>query len=381
MTKPIYATQVKIGEDFIDFGIGQPAMDILPLDIMRQAAEHRLTQGDKLILNYGNETGDGRFLHSLADFLTRGYGYPVAADSLFLTSSASQALDMLCTLFTKPGDTIFVEEPTYFLALLIFGNHDLNVVSLPVDDQGLQIDALEAALAAHQPRFIYTIPTFHNPTTVNLSQARREKLIGLSQEHQFLILADEVYQLLHYTAVPPKPFAAYIEHDTVISIGTFSKILAPGLRLGWLQAAPKLLERFKEFGVVESGGSLNHFTSSLVQSVLELGLQDDYLAFLKQAYQSRIEVMEAGLQAELSDMLTWTKPDGGFFFWLRLSAGSDAVALRAVARQHKTGFQPGSAFSSQESLGDYIRLSFAFYDEEKIGEGIRRLSVALRRNV
>lgn len=374
MTKPIYTTQVKIGDDFIDFGIGQPAMDIMPLDMMRQAAAHRLAQGDTRILNYGHAAGDGRFLHPLADFLTRGYGCPVAADSLFLTSSASQALNMLCTLFTKPGDTIFVEEPTYFLALLIFADHQLNIVGLPVDDQGLQIDALEAALAIHQPRFVYTIPSFHNPTSVNLSQTRRERLIALSQAHNFLILADEVYQLLHYTAAPPPPFAAYLDNDTVISIGTFSKILAPGLRLGWLQAAPNLLERLAEFGVIESGGSLNHFTSSIVQSVLELGFQDDYLAFLKQTYRARIDAMEAGLRSELGDVLTWTKPDGGFFFWLRLPAGSDAVALREVARQHKTGFQPGSAFISQDGLRDYIRLSFAFYDEEKIGEGIQRLA-------
>lgn len=354
-------------------------MDILPLDIMRRAAEHRLTQGDTRILNYGHASGDGRFMLHLADFLTRGYGCSVTADSLFLTASASQALNMICTQFTEPGDTIFVEEPTYFLALYIFADHNLNVVSIPVDEQGLQIDAVEEALKQHQPRFVYTIPSFHNPTSVNLSQERRERLIALSQEHGFLIAADEVYQLLHYTAEPPPPFAAYIDSGTVISIGTFSKILAPGLRLGWLQAAPAILDKFTAFGVIESGGSLNHFTSSIVHSVLELGLQDEYLAFLKQTYQGRIAVMDAALHAELSDSLTWAKPDGGFFFWLKLPDGVDAVALREVARQHKTGFQPGSAFSSQAQLRDHIRLSFAFYNEAKITAGIGRLARALEQ--
>ena len=152
-------------------------------------------------------------------------------------------LDLICTLFSKPGDTIFVEEPSYFLALRIFADHGLNVVSLPMDKQGLVIEAIEEYLDREKPVFLYTIPTFHNPSSVTLAADRRARLNQLSREHNFLIVADEVYQLLNYEGAPPSPLAAYIDGNSVISLGSFSKIMAPGLRLGWIQAGGEILAR------------------------------------------------------------------------------------------------------------------------------------------
>lgn len=376
----LYTTQANVPPDFTDFGVGQPDMNILPLDIMRQAAEHRLSQPDTGILNYGIEAGDGYFLYALANFLTQQYGFPVNYEHLFLNASASQALDMICTLFTKPGDTIFVEEPTYFLARIIFADHELNIISIPVDQYGLRVDLVEEALQTHKPAFIYTIPSFHNPTGFTLTQERREKLVALSQQHGFLIAADEVYQMLYYGDTPPPPsFGAYIDSGTVIAIGTFAKILAPGIRVGWMHTAPQLIKKFFHSGVVESGGSLNHFASSIVRSVLELGLQEQYLAYLRQTYRSRIAAMDGALRQHLVGKVEWTTPEGGYFFWLRLPAGSDAVELRELAKAHKVGFQPGYAFSSQDGLRDYVRLCFAFYDEARIVDGIERLTAVFRQ--
>lgn len=369
--------QVAPPPDVIDLGIGQPSVSLLPLELIERAAHHRLAQGDRSFLAYGAEEGHGHFRLALARFLTARYGAPVEPTNLFVTAGTSQALDMICTLFARPGDVIYAEEPTYFLALRIFADHGLKVVGLPVDEQGLVVDALEERLADERPAFLYTIPTFQNPTSVTMPLARRQRLVELSESHGFLIVADEVYHLLDYTAPPPLPLAAFAETGTVLSLGSFSKILAPGLRLGWIQAAPPLIERLVSSGLADSGGGLNPFTSAIVWSMLELGLEDEYLATLKTTYHRRVEALSAALREHLPDRVAFREPGGGFFFWLQLPPEMDAEALLEIARRHKAGFQPGVRFSSRQGLRNAMRLSFAYYDADHLREGVARLSRAL----
>jgi 2-aminoadipate transaminase len=371
-------TQVDRTVDRIDFGIGQPGFDLLPHTILARAAAARFAEGDTDLLNYGYEQGDGRFRLALADFLTINYGSPVSADGLMITAGASQALDLICTQFTQLGDTVFVEEPSYFLALRILKeDHHLNVVSLPIDENGLRIDALEDALTRHRPAFVYTIPTFQNPTGYTLSAERREQLIALSQEHNFMIVADEVYHLLGYDAPPPPPLASFVDQANVLSVGSFSKILAPGLRLGWIGAAPQTVQRFVRSGLVDSGGGLNHFTSNLVRVVLEKGWQGAYLRDLRQIYTQRIEVMHSALSTHFGDRLRYRVPQGGYFFWLELLTGADTVDLLSIAHDQGVGFVPGTRFSSQDGLRHHFRLSFAHFNAEVIQMGIEKLATAM----
>ena len=373
----IPTAQAELPPEMIDFGVGQPDFDILPLEIVRRAAAERLAAGDTTLLNYGYEQGDGYFRLALADFLTRGYAMPVDADSLLVTAGASQTLDMLCTLYTQPGDVILVEEPTYFIALRIFADHRLRVVGVPTDAHGLRMDALEDAVVEHRPALVYVIPSFQNPTGATLPEDRRRQLADLSRRHGFTVVADEVYQLLGYTETPPAPMAAYLDRGNIISVGSFSKILAPGLRLGWLQAAPDVIERLVNGGLIFSGGSLNHFTSNIVRVALERGWQDEYLAELHALYRTRIDVLDAALRAELGERVRYTKPTGGYFFWLRLPEGVDAVALRPRAQALNVDFRPGINFSGNDGLHNYLRLSFAFYDAARLEEGARRLGQVL----
>jgi DNA-binding transcriptional MocR family regulator len=248
------------------------------------------------------------------------------------------------------------------------------VVSLPIDENGLRIDALEDALRRHRPRFLYTIPTFQNPTGYTLSAGRREQLVALSQEHDFMIVADEVYHLLGYGDPPPAPLASFVDQANVLSVGSFSKILAPGLRLGWIGAAPQTVERFVRSGLVDSGGGLNHFTSNIVRVVLEAGWQEDYLRDLRQIYRGRIEVMDGALRRHFGDRLRYRVPQGGYFFWLELFTGADTADLLSAAHAAGVGFVPGMRFSSQGGLRRYFRLSFAHYSEETIRTGLERLA-------
>ena len=370
-------TQAHAAPDVIDFGAGHPGDALLPRTLLHAAAAQRLSQPDAAYLQYGQEQGDGYFRHALAGFLTRRYAAPVDMEHLFVSSGASQALDLICTLYTQPGDLIFVEEPTYFLALRIFADHRLTVVPIATDEHGLDIDALEAALANQRPTVLYVIPTHQNPSGFTLPLARRRRLVELSVAHNFLIVADEVYHLLSYDAAPPPPLATFSDTGTVLGLGSFSKILAPGLRLGWVQAAPQHMTRLYTSGLLDSGGGLNPFTSALVRVVIEEGWEDAYLEHLRDTYRGRIAALHAALQAELGDRVQYAVPAGGYFFWLRLPEEIDGEKLLQHAATVKVSFRPGVRFSGCGALRNYIRLSFAFYAKEQLREGVHRLRLAL----
>jgi len=376
MTTPFSTIQNLVPPDVIDLGLGDPSLSLLPLDLIREAAQLRLAQDDNSFLQYGAEQGDGHFRLALADFLSKGYDFDVSPESLFVTNGISNALDLICTLFTKAGDTIFVEEPSYFLALKIFADHHLNVVAVDTDENGLIIESLEEKIAEFRPKFLYLIPAFQNPTGHTLSQQRRERLVQLAQEHDFILTADEVYQLLSYTQKPPDSFAAYIDVENVLSLGSFSKILAPGLRLGWIQAHPKTIKRFVVSGLLDSGGGLNPFTSAIVRGIIESGRLENNINKLINTYRSRLNIMNSALQEQLPD-LEFFVPAGGYFFWLRLPEKADARELRKNAQFFKVDFRPGTLFSSRNGLKNQIRLCFVHYEGDEIKEGIIRLRQCL----
>jgi len=357
----------------INLGIGQPSTDLLPVALLREASDAFFESAEPNDLNYGGSQGDERFLQSLARFLSDGYGTTVDADSLCVTGGNSQALDMVCTAFAKPGDTVFVEEPSYFLAFQILRDYDLNIVGIPMDDDGLDLEQLQARLQEHSPAFVYTIPSFHNPGGQSLSAERRKDLVALSKKHDFLIVADEVYQLLSYYGEPPPAFGTMTASDTVLSLGSFSKILAPGLRLGWIQTSAVLRDRLLAIGFVNSGGSVNHYASHIVRHAIDLGLQADHVRTLCRSYRSRVEAMDDALQQHFDGLAKWRRPDGGYFFWLRFDEGVDTTPLQIKARELATGFQPGKVFSSEGKLRNCLRLSFARYHEEDIHEGVTRM--------
>lgn len=371
MSSPLQTIQTLIPSDFIDLGTGDPQLKLLPLELIRDAAAHRLSQGDRDFLQYGLEQGDGYFRGALAGFLSARYGFSVSHDELFTTAGISSALALLCSLFTKPGDTIFVEEPSYFLALRIFADYGLCAVSIRTDEAGLVIDDLIHALNESKPKFLYIVPTFQNPSGHTLSQERREQLVELAKEHDFLILADEVYQFLSYTQTPPKSFGTYIDSEHVISLGSFSKILAPGLRLGWLQTHASIMQKIISCGQLDSGGGMNPFTSVIVRSLIESGGLEGNISTLLDVLGERVRVMSELLQKHIPQA-QFIPPHGGYFFWLKI-AGMDTTEFRKKAKMQKVDLRPGILFSSRKGLTEYFRLSISYYDVNQIEEGILRL--------
>jgi 2-aminoadipate transaminase len=344
---------------------------------VRAASERFFASAQAIELNYGEKQGDSRFRSALADFLTAAGGHEARAESLFLTAGTSQALDFVCQRFTRPGDTVLVEEPTYFLAFQVFRDHGLNIVGVPLDGEGLDLGELEQAIARHRPKLVYTIPSFNNPTGQTMSRAKRERLVELSVEHDFIVAADEVYQLLYFEDPPPPALGTWVDRGNVLSLGSFSKIVAPGMRLGWIQANDAMIRQMLASGAIVSGGCFNHFGSHVVRQLLEDGSLADLLAGLRREYGTRVDAMDQALREHFGNVATWRKPEGGYFFWVTLREGVDVEQLRDAARAAGTGFQSGSKCSISGGLRNCLRLSFAHYTAPEIREGIARLRKAL----
>ena len=357
----------------INMGIGQPSADLLPVELLAKASEAFFRDAQAIELNYGVIRGDERFLESLASFLTQGYGATVEPESLFLSSGNSQAIEFVSGVFASPGDTVFVEEPSYFLAFQIFKDRGLNIVGIPIDQDGLSIKHLKQALKIHQPRFLYTIPSFHNPGGCSMSEERRRELVELSKAHDFLIIADEVYQLLYYYEPPPPAFATMIDSGTVVSLGSFSKILAPALRLGWMQCAPNLQRKMLAAGFPNSSGSMNHYTSHIARLFIDLGYQAQHLEHVRSTLRARSEAMDSALTLHFKDLANWNKQEGGYFYWLEFDQSTDTSLLKSKAAKLETGFQDGTVFSSKGKLKNCLRLSFSHYHEDDISKGVARL--------
>jgi len=371
-------TQIKTEAGVIDFGIGQPQLEILPRDLLWRAAQSTLSEQDNSSLNYGHPKGDGRFRHGLAQFLQPHYGTTLDPDLIFTTNGSSQALHLIAHLFAETGDTILVEEPAYFLAHQIFRDRGLNLVGVPMEEDGPDLKALEKLAKKHKPSLFYTIPVFHNPTGISTSTEKKLESVNLAQKHGFLLVCDEVYQLLHYGAPPPPSYAAYVDSEVVLAVGSFSKILAPALRLGWLHAAPKLLDKILACGLLRSGGGLNHFVSCLVGTAINDGSHAKFTQRLRTEYAFRVDVMDRCLQNTVGDLVEYRKPSGGYFFWLKLPDNIDTEELLPAAADAKTGFRPGSRFSNEGGMKNFMRLSFARYNENAISVGVDRLAKVIR---
>ncbi len=342
--------QVVVADGVIDLGVGQPNNAILPVDYVRRAAMLQFGESPEF-LQYGAEWGDGHHRIALGEYLTEAYGTPVAAEQLFSTNGNSQALEMLCTVMTEPGDVVIVEEPTYFLAFQMFRDHDLEVRGVPIDAEGLIVEAMidvvaDVRAAGKRVAFVYTIPAFQNPTGITMSSQRRRELVAAAADHDVLVVADEVYHLLRFAPGPmPPPMSAYVDEAPVLSIGTFSKILAPGMRLGWVHGSIERLAALADCGLILSGGGLNPVTSTLATAMMRMGWQASTSTGCGPRSRAVRRRWSPRCDEHMPDWVEYDIPTGGYFVWLRLPPGTDGKALRAVANEHGVDVRHGAQFS------------------------------------
>ena len=376
MTSPLTFERAD-NADLINFAVGQPSPDLIPRDQVQALASQALTQAPDTAFNYGEPQGEPEFRAMLADFLRQQGQAATHPERLFLTAGTSQGLELICERFTQPGDVIFVEDRSYFLALQIFKDHGLNLVSIESDENGMRIDSLTAALDQHCPTLLYIIPSFGNPTGVCLSHDRQAAIAALSETFDFLVIADEAYQLLNFAQDRVPTFSNALPFDRVICLGTFSKVLAPGLRLGWIETSPSILARLLESGWINSGGAVNQLTSFMVKAWLETDALAAHLPKLRAQLSLRRDAMDTALKKHLDDTATWITPEGGYFFWISLTAPLNTLTHLVKAREHGVGYQPGDFASVGSGYAHCLRLSFAAYPTVAIERGIERLAASL----
>jgi len=368
-------------EGIIELTFGEPDPALLAVGLVRRAAAAVLDDAGPAALAYGPLEGPQALRDEIARRVAAREGCACSAADVLVSGGNSQALGQVLTVFTEPGDVVLVETPTYNLALGIMHDHPVEVVGVPLDEEGLKLDALRAALAEQRAagkraRLLYTIPTFHNPAGVCLSETRRQGLLEIAAEHDLIVVEDDVYRELAYEGHAPPALWTRDGEAPVVRLGSFSKTLAPGLRVGWINASRGLLERLSAAGVLESGGCVSQFAASVVGRLLASGGYDEHLAELRRAYAARRDALAGALRSHLPAGCGCTSPAGGFFIWLTLPAGLAATALLPLAESHGVAFAPGARFCSD---GDdrSLRLAFSLYDGATLEEGARRLGAAV----
>jgi 2-aminoadipate transaminase len=367
----------------IELGWGHPNAALLPVAGMRQAAADALDRWGADALNYGADQGAGPLLDWLSNRIARTEGRAPSPEEIMITGGVSQALDQICTLCTQPGDIALVESPTYHLAIRILRDHPLELVSVPADEHGLRIDALEQIMAGlrragRRARLLYCVPTFHNPTGASLQAERRAGLVTLAAAEQLLVVEDDVYRELSYDGPTLPSLWSLAAPDTVVRLGSFAKSLAPGVRLGWLTAGPTIAGRLIGSGLLDSGGGVNHLTSLMVTAFCTSGQFDRQIALLQASYRTRRDALLAGLAAHLPASCTWATPSGGFFVWMRLPDGVDTTSLLPRAEAAGISYIPGVRFHTDSGGANTLRLAFSLYDPDELTEAARRLGGVIR---
>ncbi len=361
----------------IEFGWGHLAADLLPRTELLRAATWTLTHDAPTALTYGFAQGPGRLLALLAARLA------VPETELMITGGTSQALDMLCKQLTQPGDVVLVEAPTYHLALRIFRDYRLRLVMVPGDQQGLHVTTVATLVRLFRRRgervaFLYLVPTFNNPSGITLSATRRAELARLATALELTVVEDEAYAELWYELPPPPPITSFANGSLIIRLGSFAKVLAPGLRLGWMQAPTTVIQRCTQSGMLDSGGGVNHLTAHIVLALLQAGDFEPHLLRLRNALRARRDVLLEALARMMPSGVTWQPPLGGFFVWLRTPPTIDTTTLLARAEAAGVSYIPGAWFYAGNGGRHELRLAFSLLSEADLIEGTRRLSKVLR---
>jgi len=310
----------------------------------------------------------------------RERGVTVDAEGVVVTNGSQHGLDLLVRLLVEPGETVLVEAPTYFGALQCFLAWGVRLIGVPVDEEGMDVERAEFLMARYRPRFIYTVPTYQNPTGATMSLERRERLLALAQRYQVPIVEDDPFSDLYFREPPPPPIKALDRHGHVLYLGTFSKNLAPGLRVGWL-AAPD--------PVVEQATLLNRVTElqpntvgqHLVVEFARRGWLEDQIALARSTYEARCRAMDAALRRHRLSGMRWAAPKGGMFLWLQLPEQVDAQELLTETGREGVVFLPGSLMYPTNGPRNVCRLNFSIPDQEAIERGVATIATALRRLV
>ncbi|MCS6811166.1 MAG: PLP-dependent aminotransferase family protein [Tepidimonas sp.] len=371
----------------VSFAGGFPDAALFDVEGIREAMLAALATNPGAALQYGATEGFDPLREQLAAFMASKGAQALAPTDLIVTTGSQQALDLIGKTLVSPGDKVIVEAPTFLATIQCFRLYGAELLTVPVDGQGADVEALQHLIELHRPKFVYLIPTFGNPSGAQMSLERRRRVLELAVRTRTLVVEDDPYGDLYFDA-PPPPSLLALSHEVpgsracLVHCGSLSKVLSPGLRIGWMVAPPELLAKAtmcKQFS--------DAHTSTLAQATaaqyLAAGRMPATLQRVRRIYAQRAAAMVQALRQELGAAIDFVPPRGGLFVWARLTGANgrsaDGAALARLAIEHGVAFVPGAPFFARDPDPATLRLSFATVDEERIREGVRRLAKALEQ--
>ena len=365
--------------DVISFAGGLPAPEIFPVDAFRAASDRVLQESGDAALQYSTSEGFIPLREMIADRAAWS-GSNMSTDRVLITSGSQQALDLIGKIFINPGDRILVESPTYLGAIQAWNAYGAEYVAVPSDEQGMKTEVLEAALRTG-PKLIYVLPNFQNPTGVTMALERRQQLVALADQYGVPIVEDDPYGQLRFEGAS-LPTVLEIDSQVrggggnVIYLSTFSKILAPGIRLAWVIAPEQVITK-----LVQAKQGVDLHTATLNQMVAyqvsQDGFLDRHIKLIRATYQDRRDLMLAALKANAPGEISWFHPEGGLFLWVTLPQGLDAAQLLKQAVTRRVAFVPGAPFHPQGGGENTLRLNFSNAKPDMIKTGIERLGAVI----
>jgi 2-aminoadipate transaminase len=370
-------------DDVISLAGGLPDTSTFPTDSYAALMGQVAAQSCARALQYGPTDGSEVLKHCIAEVMA-AEGMRIGIQDMLVTTGGQQAIDLVCKTLIDPGDVVIAEAPTYPGAIPTFCSYEAQVVQIELDDEGMRIDLLQEMLdrldaEGRRPKFVYTVPTFQNPAGVTMSLERRRALVSLARERELLVMEDNPYGMLRYEG-EPLPTLYSLDDEFVIYAGTFSKILSPGVRLGWAVAPAPILDQMQSG---KQGADLcsSPITQYFVAAYFDSGPWGDYLGSLVEIYRRRRDVMLDAMAEHFPREAEWTHPLGGLFIWATMPDYIDTTDLLARALQENVAFVPGRAAYLDGRGGSSMRLNFSGVPEEQIREGIRRIGEVIHEQV
>jgi len=372
-------------EDIISFAGGLPDPATFPVEELKAVTLAILEREPQLALQYGPTEGDVRLRDELAKWMAKD-GIAVGREQVLITIGSQQGLDIIGRVFLDPGDVVIVERPSYMAALQVFRSYRVEMVGVEQDDDGMRPERLEETLAAlgragKHPKLIYVVPDFQNPSGVTMSAPRRQAVLDLARAHRTLLVEDSPYRELRFEGTAPPPLAALDREGRVIYLSTFSKTLCPGMRIAWVAASDEIIQQFV---TAKQGMDLccPAFTQAIAAEFAARGHLAARVPQITALYRRKRDVMLGALAREMPDGVSWTRPAGGLFLWVRLPEAMDTEQLlRPAVEEEGVAYVAGSGFHADGGGKNTMRLNFSFPSEEQIDEGIRRLGKLVRNRL
>lgn len=364
-------------ERIISFAGGLPNPNLFPVEAFGKATQSALDESARVALQYGATDGIPELREVIAESYRKKDGIEVSADQVLITNGSQQGLDLLGKVLVNEGDAVAVESPTYLAAIQALSLYQPKFLSIPLHENGLDTDALETAIKDHNPKLLYTIPNFQNPTGLTYDDNVRERVVEILKDKQTILIEDDPYGEIRFEGERRTPFAKYT--DDAVLLGSFSKIVAPGLRLGWIVTRDK--ELYEQLQIAKQAADLH--TSTFTQHVIYRYYRDNdtqaHIETIARNYKEQKDAMVTALGKYLGGSVTHTNPEGGMFIWATLPEEIDTAKLFTLAVEEGIAFVPGESFFSNNAPKNTMRLNYSNSTPEQINEGVKRLAKALER--